>query len=247
MVSQFIDAYSDDQIYLEMLEQLVNAHPTEANVPDSIRYSSFCRLWAVMMVGGVECMVKEWASDKPMLSDIKSYLDKGSNSDRLDRLKSVFLLRGLQVVAECFEDFLAVKYVRNAYVHGAWIETQRAYVIQRGFPDSLMSFDKTHFERIKASYIHVMNRLGMANALNAFLEKRFGGDSEKSGVAPPKRSVDSDTFTLGIDKGYCVLRKSPEQFLVHRHKLCIQLQRQRNEFTVVSRTVAIPNKFQHIA
>lgn len=188
MVTQFIDAYSDDQIYLEMLERLVNAHPTEANVPGSIRYSSFCRLWAVMMVGGVECMVKEWATDKPMLSDIKSYLDKGSNSERLERLKRAFLLRGMQVDAECFEDFLAVKYIRNAYVHGEWVETQRAYVIQRGFPDSLMSFDKTHFERMKASYIHVMNKLGMANALNTYLEQRFGGGSEKLGGALPVRA-----------------------------------------------------------
>ena len=54
MVSQFIDAYSDDQIHLEVLERLVHAHPDEGHVPDSIKYSSFCRLRAVMMVGSVE-------------------------------------------------------------------------------------------------------------------------------------------------------------------------------------------------
>ena len=58
MTSEFIDAYSDDQIYLHLIEELVNSHPTESLVPDSIKYSSFSRLWAVMMVGGVECMIK---------------------------------------------------------------------------------------------------------------------------------------------------------------------------------------------
>ncbi len=28
VTSEFMDAYSDDQIYLHMLEALVNAHPT---------------------------------------------------------------------------------------------------------------------------------------------------------------------------------------------------------------------------
>lgn len=173
MVSEFIDAYSDDQIYLEMLEGLVNAHPVEANAPDSIKYSSFCRLWAVMMVGGVESMIKEWAQHKPMLFDIYSYFDKQSNADRIERLRAAFKLRGITVDADHFEDFLAVKYIRNAYVHGEWDEKQRSYAEGRGFPRSLMSFEKSHFEKMKASYVHVMNCLGMANAFNSLLESQL--------------------------------------------------------------------------
>lgn len=173
MVSEFIDAYSDDQIYLEILEGLVNDHPVEANTPDSIKYSSFARLWAVMMVGGVECMIKEWARHKPMLFDIYSYFDDGSNIDRIDRLKKAFRLRGINVDAGHFENFLAIKYIRNAYVHGEWNETQRTYVVQRGFPYSLMSFEQAHFMKMKESYNHVMSRLGMANAFNSMLEIRI--------------------------------------------------------------------------
>lgn len=176
MVSEFSDAYSDDQIYLEMLEGLINAHPVEANTPDSIKYSSFCRLWAVMMVGGVECMIKEWAQHKPLLVDIYSYFENGSNANRIERLRSAFKLRGLNIEAEHFEDFLAVKYIRNAYVHGEWIETQRRYVIARGFPASLMSFEKSHFYRMKESYIHIMNCLGMVNAFNSLLESRLASE-----------------------------------------------------------------------
>ncbi len=41
MTSEFIVAYSDDQIYLHMLEGLVNSHPTEIAVPDSIKFEIF--------------------------------------------------------------------------------------------------------------------------------------------------------------------------------------------------------------
>lgn len=166
MISEFIDAYSDDQLYLQMLEELVNSHPSESTVPSGIKYSSFCRLWAVMMVGGVECMIKEWAGDKTGLSDIYSYFERASNAQRLERLQKAFLKRRIEVDPQRFEDFLAVKYIRNAYVHGEWNEEQRTYVTQRGFPKTLMSFDAEDFMRMKESYDHVMKCLGMAKVHN---------------------------------------------------------------------------------
>lgn len=175
MPSEFIDAYSDDQIYLDMLEGLVNTHPVESLTPDNIKYSSFSRLWAVMMVGGVECMIKEWAKNKPMLSDIYSYFDSGSNADRVDKLKSAFQQRGIEVDVEHFENYLAIKYIRNAYIHGEWNENQRLFIIQRGFPDSLIGFDQHHFTKMKESYCHVMNCMGMANAFNSFIESSSNG------------------------------------------------------------------------
>lgn len=166
MTSEFIDAYSDDQIYLHMLEGLVNAHPVEANVPDSIKYSSFSRLWAVMMIGGVECMIKEWTSNRPSLADIYAYFQNGENAGRIGRLEAAFKLRGLPVDTDAFQDYLAIKYIRNAYIHAEWNESQRAFAVSRGFPADLMHFDAMHFERMKNCYLHVMNNLGMANAID---------------------------------------------------------------------------------
>lgn len=166
MTSEFIDAYSDDQIYLEMLEGLVNSHPAESVVPSNIKYSAFSRLWAVMMVGGVECMIKEWARDESALHDVYAYFDQGSNVERIERLKNAFNLRGINVSIDHFEDFLAVKYIRNAYVHGEWNLSQRNFVIHCGFPGTLMSFDASHFNRMKSSYLHVMECLGKASLFN---------------------------------------------------------------------------------
>lgn len=171
VTSEFIDAYSDDQIYLHMLEGLVNSHPTEAAVPDSIKYSSFSRLWAVMMVGGVECMIKEWSSGSALQADIYAYFDQGPNNERLTRLEEAFRIRGLPVDPEAMQDYLAVKYIRNAYIHAAWSESQRQFVVSRGFPADLMHFEEQHFKRMQSCYLHVMNNLGMANAFESMLAR----------------------------------------------------------------------------
>ena len=173
MVSEFIDAYSDDKIYLEMLEKLVNDHPVEANCPDSIKYSAFSRLWSVMLVGSVECMIKEWATNQPMLSDIYAYFEKCSNEKRIEKLKSALSIRGIPIDLECCDDYLAIKYIRNAYVHRSWTENERAFVVSRGFPDNLMKFNKGHFEKMKICYSNMVNGLGMANVLNTILENKF--------------------------------------------------------------------------
>lgn len=171
MTSEFIDAYSDDQIYLHMLEGLVNLHTREAAVPDGIKYSSFSRLWAVMMVGGVECMIKEWASGSELLADIHSYFDQGPNNERLSRLEEAFIIRGLPVDSQAMQDYLAVKYIRNAYIHAAWNDSQREFVVSRGFPADLMHFNEQHFKRMQNCYSHVMTNLGMAKAFESMLAR----------------------------------------------------------------------------
>ena len=171
MVSEFIDAYSDDQIYLDMLEKLVELIPVESVVPPNIKYSVFFRIWAVIMVGGIECMINECARDELALNDICSYFDPGSNNQRIERLRSAFNSMGIEAKIEHFEDFLAVKYIRNAYIHGEWKIEQRNYVVQRGFPATLMTFDASHCVRMKESYFHIMRCLGTANVLNTLLAR----------------------------------------------------------------------------
>ena len=172
MIDEFIDAYSDDQIYLELIEKLVNEHPIESNVPDSIKYSSFCRLWIVMMVGSIEMIIKKWAKPEPTMVDIASYFEKGSNEERLERLYKAFEIRGLKPNKNCFDDYLACKYIRNAYVHGEWNENHRKYVESKGLPSTTMSFLPEHYRRVKESYYHLLNGLGSANALNAMIKSK---------------------------------------------------------------------------
>jgi hypothetical protein len=171
-MNEFIDAYSDDQIYLTMIRDLVDNHPVESAAPENIKLSSFCRLWAVMMVGSIESMIKVWNTGDTFWADIAAYFDDRSNKNRINRLMSAFQRRGLSVDAEMFQDFLAIKYIRNAYIHSKWKEDERVFAKSRGFPGDVMSFSAAHFERMQAVYFHVMNKLGMVHALNARLRAR---------------------------------------------------------------------------
>ncbi|WP_324041113.1 hypothetical protein [Aeromonas caviae] len=173
MIDEFIDAYSDDQIYLEMIEKLVNDHTSESLVPDGIKYSSFCRLWVVMMVGSVEMMIKKWAKPEIMMADIAAYFEKKPNEEKISKLYKAFELRGLEPKKECFDDFLACKYIRNAYVHGEWDEEQRVFVESMGFPSTTMKFSPEHYARIKECYYHLLNNLGMANAFNTVVKQKL--------------------------------------------------------------------------
>jgi hypothetical protein len=128
----------------------------------------------VMMVGSIEMMVKQWADPDSMMFDIAEYFDSGTNEVRIDRLYKAFEIRGLKPDRQCFDDFLACKYIRNAYVHGAWNLGQRDYVESKGFPSTMMGFTPEHYERVKKCYYHIMNGLGMARAMNTIMESRSG-------------------------------------------------------------------------
>ena len=127
-----------------------------------------------MMVGSIEMIIKKWAKPETMMADIASYFDNGSNEERLERLYKAFEIRGLKPDRDCFDDYLACKYIRNAYVHGEWNESQRKYVESKGLPSTIMSFSPKHYERVKKSYYHLMNGLGTANALNTIIKVKSG-------------------------------------------------------------------------
>lgn len=164
MSREFIDAYSDDQIFLQFLKKMVEEHPIESLNPDSIKYSSYCRVWSVMAVGAIEAMIKSW-SNGPKWRDVHSYLDdRISNKERVERLKRSFKSRMIEIDNDAFDDFLAMKYIRNAYVHSDWQDNAKKYVIGRGFPPDMVSFNEAHFERMRDSYMYIMNRIGWIKA-----------------------------------------------------------------------------------
>ncbi len=164
-MNEFLDAYSDDQIYLMMIKDLVASHPTEAAVPENIKYSSFCRLWAVMMVGSIEAMIKVWDTGEEFWTDVRAYFDKQSNEDRVGGLQRAFTSRGLTTDVEVFKDFLAIKHIRNSYIHSNWSDAQKVYVRERNFPGNMMEFEERHLIRMQEVYFVIMNCLGTINAL----------------------------------------------------------------------------------
>ena len=164
MSSEFLDAYSDDQISLELFEQMAKQdHPPALTIPEGIRNATLCRLWATMLVGSIECMIERWASSKDDMRDIYDYFQKRlPNVQRLNKLRWAFERCGIDVDEGAFKDLLAIKYIRNAYIHTRWNPQEIAYVIERGFPSNVNSFSSEHLLKMKAAHHHAMMCLGKA-------------------------------------------------------------------------------------
>jgi hypothetical protein len=94
-------------------------------------------------------MIKKWDTGDELWSDIYSYFDSGPNETRIERLKLAFTNRGMILDDNIFKDLIAIKYIRNAYVHGDWNEQRKVYVVGRGFPENLMQFTKSNFIRFQ--------------------------------------------------------------------------------------------------
>ena len=176
---EFISVYSDDQGFLERLCD--PSAPTEASLTPAVTRACLSRFWAHVIVGAVECMVREWAA-KPGLRDIYAYLNRQSNERKVELLRRAFQMRGIDVDVNAFEDFLAIKYIRNAYVHCGWDESQRAFVQSRGFPGSLLHLEEEHTNRMRVSYYKVMECLGRANMLDTAIELNKRSRSQSPGV-----------------------------------------------------------------
>lgn len=163
--NEFIEAYSDDQVYLEIFDKMIESQPGGMATPDFIKFSACCRLWAVMMIGSMEMMIKEWGKNDPLWHDINRYVGGGDNVPKVKNLKRSLEMRGFKFGVDTFDDFLAIIYIRNAYVHGRWKPAQQKYVVSRGFEGDVMHFTESDFRKMKKVYGEIMNALGMSKAL----------------------------------------------------------------------------------
>lgn len=164
MSDEFLDAYSDDQISLELFERIAQFdHPPSLTIPDHILHSTLCRLWATMLIGSIECMIQQWASSKTDMGDIYEYFQhRLPNDQRLNKLRWAFERRRIDVDEGIFKDLLAIKYIRNAYIHTRWNPKEVNYVGTRGFPRNVNAFTADHLARMKVAHHHAMTCLGKA-------------------------------------------------------------------------------------
>jgi hypothetical protein len=167
MSTEFVNAYSDDQIFLHMLDNLISESFTEGSTPTSIVMSSCCRLCSVLTIGGIDTFVINFAKKIPGCEHLADFAKSGNNKIKVANLKKFITESGVTVNNEVFEDYLAIKYIRNAYIHSGWSNDHQAFVRARGFPDNQMNFSLVHFEKIKKTYIDIMNTIGCAVAIKS--------------------------------------------------------------------------------
>lgn len=152
---EFTDTYSDDIIYLRQGRIALLTHPllTE-NV--ELCNASFCRLYAIMMIGSIEAMLERWRS-RDSRGILVPYFARGTpNQDRVRSLRDAFVTNGINVKHDVFDDYLAIKYLRNAIMHASWNNDhgqfkrcQADWIEARGFPKDTRKLDAEHWEKIE--------------------------------------------------------------------------------------------------
>lgn len=150
-IGEFIDSYSDDLINIHEARAAAYTHPLRGDYAfaKSLLDASFCRILVVFVVGGIETMFKSWR-DRDRFGVLDRYFAKKvPNGERVESLCQAFIESGIQVDREVFDDYLAMKYLRNTICHGEWYDDQKDWVQARGFPGDTRDLTKEHLDKIE--------------------------------------------------------------------------------------------------
>jgi hypothetical protein len=197
-VSEFIDTYSDDLIYLHEARRALLTHPlSEYYAFSDFLDASFCRVTAVFVVGAIEAMLANWRDaqrDRARVLD-GWFEQKAKNGERVQNLYQAFRDAGIPVDEEVFSDYLAIKYLRNSIVHGRWHEHEKEWLHQRGFP--------TDARRLSTKHLHKIDHVTQNMMFYIFLTGVGGPRSREAAIPPPTKPEKlvrlDETATLRAD------------------------------------------------
>jgi hypothetical protein len=148
-IDEFIDSYSDDMIFLQEARSALLTHPLTPGWA-SVEHWNACasRVTSILMIGSIEAMLERWR-DNDSLGILETYFGGAvANGQRVRALKQAFTDAGIQVDPEVFEDYLAIKYLRNTIIHGHWKESEKEQLEQRHFPTDVRRLSSAHLDRI---------------------------------------------------------------------------------------------------
>jgi hypothetical protein len=146
-ITEFIDTYSDDVIYLDEARVALLTHPLMPTLKE-LTDASACRLLAVFMIGSTEVMLETWR-DRDAMGILSAYFnDKLPNGEKVSALFEAFCQAGIDVNKDVFDDYLAIKYLRNTIIHGRWKDHERVWVESRGYPSDTRKLTDKHLEKI---------------------------------------------------------------------------------------------------
>jgi hypothetical protein len=156
-INEFIDTYSDDLITIHKARAAAYTHPLSGDYSFAEAYydAPFCRILVVFVIGGIEAMLESWR-DRDKFKVLEKYFatkDKDgqpiTNGDRVTSLYQAFSDAGIQVDRQVFDDYLAMKYLRNTIIHGRWKDYEKEWLGARGFPTDTRKLKKEHLDKIE--------------------------------------------------------------------------------------------------
>jgi len=147
-ITEWMDAYERDLSVLRSARNALLSHPLRRTVPELID-ASLCRLLSIVVISNIEHLLESWKEGDPR-GILRRYFDRGANNgEKVQNLSEAFRTAGIDIDLSVFDDYLAIKYLRNAVVHARWKDHEKDWVSQRGFPDDTQKLTKEHWERIR--------------------------------------------------------------------------------------------------
>jgi hypothetical protein len=146
-IPEFTDTYSDDLTFLEEARETLLSR--KSGIEAKWCEASFCRMFAVLMVGSIESLLEERHKESPD-TVLGVYLDERTrNGDKVKNLCDAFTKAGGPVDPEIFSDYLAIKYLRNSIIHARKKDHEVQWLAQRGFPADTRQLEEKHWQKMQ--------------------------------------------------------------------------------------------------
>lgn len=168
-INEFIDTYSDDLLTIHEARAAAYTHPLRGDYAfaESLLDASFCRILVVFVVGGIEAMLESWRHRDRFKVLEKYFARKEENGERVKSLYQAFSNAGIPVDRQVFDDYLAIKYLRNTIIHGRWKDSEKDWLDAHGFPTDTRKLKKEHLDKIE----HVNQNMMLYVALTGIAQR----------------------------------------------------------------------------
>jgi hypothetical protein len=122
------------------------------------RISPLCRRFSEFIVTAVESALRR-ATEISGSAIFHPFLGMGglSNIAKMKAFGLALRKAGVNYSEDALDDFLAIKFIRNTRSHGSWNPNQLSWLKNRGFPTDLRKFDRTHWDKMKVTYLAMMD------------------------------------------------------------------------------------------
>jgi hypothetical protein len=201
-VSEFIDTYSDDLIYLHEARRALLTHPLSEHYAFSDHSdASFCRITAVFVVGAIEAMLADWREQRRDETKILDrYFEQGvKNGDRVRNLYQAFRDAGIEADEQIFDDYLAIKYLRNTIIHGRWHEHEKEWLDRRDFPADARKLTTDHLHKMDHVVQNMMFYIFLTGHVRPIASAATASVTPSSNTKPQKLVRLDEAATKRID------------------------------------------------
>lgn len=167
-IDEYLESYIDDVTTVLAAKQKLS-DGDYVGFEDRLLISSLSRIFISILVSHFENMLRLWSEKDKHFVLVKYFDDSAPNGDKVRALRDAFGNTHIETEGKYFDDYLAIKYLRNTIMHASWedpkrpekkraleAEERKTYVVANGFPVDIRKFSATHFKKIACVHFKML-------------------------------------------------------------------------------------------